>query len=375
MFEFRIVLGHLRHRPLRSLLTAAGLAVAVTAVVALVGVAQRMEDAFLELYNARGGDLIVQRAGGTVQLSSGINERVGQQIRALPQVREVIGTLMDMVSFERQNLIAVLVNGWPIESPVLDAVTVTSGRRFQLGDRRHVMLGKTIAANLGKNVGEEIELYGERFEVIGIFDSFSMYESGAIFVLLDELQRLTNRPGHVTGYMVEVDRRDGGNHVDQVRREIEALDRTISVAPTREFVGNIAQLRVIRQMAWVTSFVAVVLGAIGVSNTMVMSVLERRQEIGTLRALGWRTVRVVRLIVAEACVLCIAGGLLGSLLGFGVIKVLARLPATSSLVDGHLGPLVLVQAASLALLSGLLGAAYPAVWASRRTPLDGLRSK
>jgi putative ABC transport system permease protein len=375
MFELMVVLHNLRQHPLRSCLTGCGLAVAVTAVVALVGIADRFEDAFLELYDERGADLVVQRTGGTVQLSIGIDQRIGDRIRALPHVRSVIGSLMDLVSFEQANLIAVVVNGWPPDSPVLDLVTIVSGRRLKPGDGRAVMLGKVLAANLGKTTGDKVEIYGEPFEVVGVFDSFSIYESGAVFFLLDELQRLTNRPGHVTGYIVDIDKSDGHNHVDQVRHEIEGLDKNLAVVPTGEFVESIAQIRVIRSMAWVTSFVAVILGAIGVSNTMVMSVLERRQEIGTLRALGWRTVRVVRLIVAEACVLCLCGAVIGSLLGIGTIKLLARLPATSGLIDGHLGLPVLAQACGLAMLSGLLGAIYPAVWASCRTPLDGLRSK
>src|SRR5262249_52609651 len=144
---------------------------------------------------------------------------------------------------------------------------------------------------------------------------FSIYESGGIFILLEELQRLTARPNHVSGYVVQVDKSEGKNRIAQIQHEIEALDSTLAVMPTGEFVHNIAQIRVVRAMSWVTSLVALIVGIVGTSNTMVISVLERRAEIGTLRAIGWRTQRVVRLVLSESLVMCLTGAAIGSLLG------------------------------------------------------------
>ena len=376
MRQATIVCKNLWLRPLRTLLSISGLGIAVGAVVALVGVSQRFEQSFLELYNRRGGDLVVQRSGGAMQLSSGIDEQLGDKIRRLPDVTQVIGCLMDLVAFEQNDLFAVIVNGWAADCPVLDAVTVISGRRLEAGDHRAVMLGSVLAKNLNKQVGDTIELYGERFEVVGIFESFSVYESGAVFVLLDELQRLTNRPGHVTGYVVEVDKKShSSDPVDEVRGEIEKLDPKLSVLPAGEFVHNIAQFKVVRAMAWVTSLVAIVIGAVNVANTMTMSVLERRSEIGMLRAIGWRRRRIVRLIVSESLLLCLLGAGIGGLLGWLVIQLLARVPATAGMIDGQLSLAVIWQGFLLALVAGLLGGAYPAWWAARLTPLAALRAK
>ncbi|HEY5310957.1 MAG TPA: ABC transporter permease [Pirellulales bacterium] len=373
MFELTMVLKNVSLRPARSLLTVLGLAVAVGAVVALVGIATRFEDSFLDLYRRRGGDLVIQRAGGAVQLSSGIDESLGQRIRRLPGVNKVIGCLMDMISFEQADLFAVLVNGWSLDCPVLDEVTIVSGRRFRKGDRKVVMLGKTLAANLGKHVGDEVELYSEPFKVIGIFDSFSIFESGAVFVQLDELQQLMNRPHHVTGYIVGVDKTAGTDRVVELQRQIASMDPLLVVLPSAEFVRNIAQIRVIRTMAWITSLIALVIGTVGISNTMIMSILERRAEIGTLRAIGWRTLRVVRLVCSESLVLCLCGAALGSLLGVLATRVLAHLPMTSGLVDGQIGAAVIAEGFGLAILTGCLGAMYPAVWVSRWTPLEAMR--
>src|SRR5580692_1332198 len=107
-----IAAKNLRRRPVRSLLTAAGLAAAVAAIVALVGVAESLESSFLSLYTEQGTDLVVQRRGGAVQLSKGIPHSMGDRIRALPGAGRVIGGLMDMIAFEDQDLFMVIVNGW-----------------------------------------------------------------------------------------------------------------------------------------------------------------------------------------------------------------------------------------------------------------------
>jgi putative ABC transport system permease protein len=372
MREFTIVRKNLARRPFRSLLTIGSLALAVAAVISLVGIASRFEDSFLELYQERGADLVVQRAGGAVQLTSGIDEKIGEQIEHLPHVHEVIGSLMDMIAFEQADLFAVIVNGWAPDCPVLDRVEIVAGRKLMAGDQGKVMLGKTLAANLGKQVGDQIEMYYEPFTVVGIFDSFSLYESGGVFVLLDELQRLTGRPHHVSGYVVQVDKSGGKNRIDEVKREIEALDPNLTVVPTRQFVRNISHFRIVKAMSWVTSLVALIVGIVGTSNTMVMSVLERRSEIGTLRAIGWRTHRVVRLVLSESLLMCLIGAVMGSLLSLAAIKILATLPMTSGLVDGRIGLFAFEQGFALSIVAGLIGAAYPAYWVARLPPLTAL---
>jgi putative ABC transport system permease protein len=365
---------NLLQRRARSLLTISGLAVAVMTIVALVGVSWRFEDAFLELYSERGCDFVVQRRGGTQRLNSGLDEGLRERIEELPNVTSAIGSLMDVVALEQHGLYAVIVNGWPYDSPVLKRVKLLSGRRLREGDRQCVMLGNVLAANTGKGVGDKIEVYAEVFQVIGVFESFSVLESGAAFFPLPELQRLTGRPGLVTGYVVKAkDTRD--EPLARLHAQIEGLGPNIVATPTVEFVGSINQIQLSRSIAWIVSTIAVTIGAIGMLNTMVMAVTERTREIGTLRALGWRTRRVAAAIVLEAILLSIVGAAIGCLLAIGVLRILARLPNTSGLVDGRLSPGVLLLGFTLALAISIAGAAYPAWWGARLSPMEAIRRK
>lgn len=366
---------NIRRRSFRTVLTICGLGVAVGAVVAVRGLSSGFETSFFRLYHEQHVDLVVQRAGGTVQLSLGIDEALHPKIEALPHVRQVIGGLMDVVAFEKAGLFAVIVNGWAPDCPVLEREKIISGRRLEAGDTHKVMLGDILANNLRKKVGDTVELYAEPFEVIGIFESFSVYESGAVFMLLSELQRLMDRPGKVTGYVVETDSPGNPEVVNEVRREIEQLAPNLNVVPTANFVHDISQIRVTQAAAWLTSAVASIVGVVGVLNTMFMSVFERSREIGTLRAIGWRKSRIVRMVLCESLILSVIGGAVGMLLGAIGVKLASRLPALSGLVVGITPAEALWEGAAIALVVGLLGAVYPAWWAAHLWPVEAMRRK
>jgi putative ABC transport system permease protein len=363
---------NLWRRPARSLLTLVGLTIAVTAVVALVGISESLEGSFLNLYRQRGVDLVVQRRGGAVQLTKGIELSFGDRIRKIPDVKEVVAGLMDMVAFEENDLLMVIVNGWEPDCPVLDRVHTVSGRRLQAGDERCVMLGRILAANLGKKAGDTVKVYGQGFQVVGIFESFSVYENGAVFMLLDELQKQMDRPGQVTGFVIHAADKSPAA-VAEIRRQVDALDPRIVATPCDEFVNSISQMKVARTMSWTTSIFAIVIGAIGVLNTIAMSVFERREEIASLRAMGWRKHRVVWLILDEALCLSLLAALFGTVLGVGAIVLLTHLKRTSGLVQGDISWRAIAEGIAVAVVIALLGAAYPAYRSANARIADGLR--
>src|SRR5262249_1083275 len=156
----------------------------------------------------------------------------------------------------------------------------------------------------------------------GIYESFNFFENNALIMALPELQRLRRAGRHeVTGFSVSLDH-SGAHPVDaetmaeQIRKMTDERGRSLRLAakPTQELGSPSAHIRIAHGMAWLTSVIAVIIGAVGMLNTMIMSVFERVKEIGILRAIGWKRGRVLRMILGEALALSMAGAVLGTVL-------------------------------------------------------------
>jgi putative ABC transport system permease protein len=377
---FQVILKNVLHRKSRSALTMVGVAIAVTAVVALVGIADGFQRSFRELYEKRGVDLMVVRAGSSERLASSIPQKVGDQIRQLPGVRAVSPGLMDMVSFEQANLTSVALQGWEPGSFLFDGLKMIEGRRLEAGDERGLMLGMVLAKNLARKAGEKLEIAGQTFDIVGVFESFNVFENGSAVMLIHSLQTLMDRPNQVTGFQVVLDDTPNKKELlEGVRSEINALKSAegrpwgIEAMPTSDYVNSTTQIRMAQAMAWLTSVIALVIGAVGVLNTMVMSVFERTREIGILRAIGWRKSRVIRMILSESLLLSIAGAAAGIAAAVFLTRALTWWPLVNGLINGEVAPAVLIQGFFIALAVGLIGGAYPAYRGAHLPPTEALR--
>lgn len=370
---FHFVCKNILRRPTRSALTVSGVAVAVGAVVALVGIAGSFERSLLAIFQQRGVDLVVVRAGGLQRMNSTLDERLADRIRRLPGVREVSAGLAEALSFEEFDLFGVVVRGMPTDSFLLRDLRVIAGRPLHRGDGRVVILGKVLAMNLGKKVGQSLEvLPGEPFQVVGIYESFNIFENGSMIMPLDQLQRLMDRQGEVTAFTVVTFQSDKAS-LEKLRSRIKALAPYLEALPTREYVDSAVEIRMARAVAWLTSVLALVIGTIGMINTMLTAVFERTREIAVLRAIGWRKASVVKLILWESVILGLAGAVVGTILALGLTRLLSTIPASGRLVAGDIGLDVVLQGFVVAIVVGVAGGLYPAYRAAQLVPTEGLR--
>jgi putative ABC transport system permease protein len=134
-----------------------------------------------------------------------------------------------------------------------------------------------------------------------------------------------------------------------------------------------SDFRVLEDMVEQISFLAVFIGAVGMLNTMLMSVLERTREIGVLRALGWRRRQVLGIVLRESLVLGAVGGVCGIVLGLGLGGLMALLPGYYGALKPLYTPQLFVQALVVALVAGVAGGLYPAWRATRMRPVEALR--
>jgi len=367
-----LIARNMINRSVRTGLTVLGLSVGIAAVMILTGVAWGFERSFLAIYRTKGIDLVVVRAGISNQLSSNLDAGLGPQIRAVAGVVDATPSLMDTVSFEDKHLVSVLANGWEGGSRLFNGVRKLSGRLLKPGDGRDVILGRVLGMNLGKTTGDTVDLAGEPFRVVGVFESDSLFENGGLIIPLGELQRMMGRQGQVTGFVVAA-RSTEADAVAQLARKIEAEVPGVAAVPARDYVQADLQIRLTKTMAWATTAVALVLGSIGLLNTMVMAVFERTSEVGLLRALGWRRGRVLILILGEAIVLGLLGSVVGTALAYLGVRVLLIDPTARGFIDPDLPPEVIGLGVALGVGLSLVGGLYPAIRAARLDPTEALR--
>jgi putative ABC transport system permease protein len=159
----------------------------------------------------------------------------------------------------------------------------------------------------------------------------------------------------------------------RAQAQIEAALPGLRAVPAAERAGNNQFVRLAHASTIGTSLIALLIGILGIANTMAMSVFERTREIGILRALGWRRGQVLILIQLEACVLGLGGGFLGIAVGWYALRLLASLPQTASIVTASFPLPLLAEALGIAVLAGLIAGALPAWRGARLSPVEALR--
>jgi putative ABC transport system permease protein len=378
MHFLSLVLKNVLRRPLRSLLTALGVAVAVATFVALVGLSNDFVDSISQRYATQGIDLVVLKSGRAEQVYATLPEKLGTQIGALPNGAHVGPILFDLVTFEDSNLVGVFIQAWYADSPLFEQVKMLTGRKFSSDERHTMLLGKMLAENLGKQVGDDVVIDDQPFRVVGVYETQNAFENGGALVQMGELQKIMDRQGQVTGFELIL-KDDSEPATAETRRQIESLrdeqgkQRSLAATPVAEQVSTFIFVRMGKAMAWITSLIAVAIGCVGVLNTMMMSVFERTHEIGVLRAVGWRKSRIVRMIMLEALVVSIIGAVLGTLAALAVSRLLSLIPTFRAVVDGQIAPVTVAQGIVVACLIAAIGSVYPAFRAASQPPTQALR--
>jgi putative ABC transport system permease protein len=370
-----IIFRNMLRRGVRTVLTVLGLGIGIGAVVALLGIAWGFQRSFMKLYEAKEIDLVITKAGVSDRLTSNLRESLLEKVRKVPGVKDVAGSLMDVVSFEEANLVSVLCNGWEPGSLLSKkGIRILEGRDFEPADaeRRVALLGRVLALNLGKKAGDPLTVAAEPFQVVGIYESSSLFENGGMIVPLKVLQKMMGREGSLTGVVVVAQSPDRAT-VEQLARRIEKDVPGVAAVPARDYIQGDIQVRLVKAMAWATSVIALLLGSLGVMNTMMMAVFERTAEIGLLRALGWRRMRVLNLVLGEALTVGLIGSVLGSLLGLLAVRAIQLSPTASVFIAPELPLSVVGVGTLLGIALSLLGGFYPALRAAALNPTEALR--
>jgi putative ABC transport system permease protein len=366
-----VVLKNLLRRKTRSLLTVAGIAVGIGAVVALTSIAWGFQKSWERAYTARGTDMIVTKVTSRSPMPTPFAETMKGELAALPGVRDVSGLLSDMASIE--DAPTVLVFGWELGGFMWEHLKLQSGRWPAGDDEKAVVIGSVAADMLGKKVGDTVQVEIDQFTVTGIFESSALVENGALIMALPQLQRVMEHEGKVSFLNIRLAPGTPSAGIEELRRTIKARYPGFNAFTGGEVAQNNTAIQVAKAMSWATSVIALVVGAVGVMNTVLMSVFERIHEIGILLAIGWRRGRIVLMIVCESMALSLVGGVVGVGIGFSSVKLMQATPWMRGKIEGEISLALFGLAILIALGLGVLGGLYPAYRGSRLHPSEALR--
>ncbi len=362
---------NLWRRRLRTALTLAGIAMGIGAFVGLVGFSRSFAHEWLRMYESSGTDIAVVQQ---TFLNTSVNEADGAKLLALPTVARISPMILNLMDLTPD--VNALAYGWKADSYEFESLKIVAGRRLRDG-QPELMLGDLLAGNLHKNPGDTLEIQGTTFTVCGIYHGGSALEAGAAILPLDQMQKLGSIEGKVTAFHVRLKpgplSESPDHYLARAQQEIESALPGLRAVPAAERAGNNQIVLLAKATAWGTSSIALLIGILGIANTMAMAVFERTREIGLLRALGWGRWRVVLLVEMEAAGLGFAGGVLGIAAGWTALRILAGLPQTASIVSSSFSWLLLAEAVGIAVFAGLLAGAVPAWRGARLSPVEALR--
>ncbi len=363
-----MILKNLWFRKTRTLLTVLGIAVGVAAVVSFSAFAEGFATGFDRAFSSANADLTVVQKDALATIFSGLDESLAAELRQMPGVSHVSGTVTGVVQMPEAPYF--IVSGEDPRGVKIGHYRLIEGG--PLSGRRQILLGKLAAKSFKKQVGDSFRLNGLTYRVVGIYETGTGLEDGGAVITLADAQRAFDKRRQVSYFNVMVKE---ARRIDEVKEQIEArwpdLSATRSGEPTRQS----EMMDMTRSFGWFLGIFAVFVGGLGMMNTSLMSVFERTREIGVLRAVGWRRRRVIGMVLGESVVLALIGGGLGVALGIGLTALVRLSPSVESLLQGTITPTILLQAVATALLLGSVGGLYPAWRAAQLAPVEAMRAE
>jgi putative ABC transport system permease protein len=364
-----VVIRGLTRRRTRTTLTLLGISIGIAAVVALVGLSRGLNKSWAAGMKARGTDVVVSNMTSSL-VPKPFNATVRDQIAHLPHIAATCALLVDLMSVENTEMIMVSGREWG--GFAWGNLKLVSGRMPNDAQEKAVVLGRTAAEVLKKKVGDPIQIETAELKVVGIVDGNAWVENGSVILSLPLLQEITGDQDRIN--VIDVRLTPGTSRPD-VQRLCEQIDQLIPEARAIVASENLNQSeisRIVGAMSWSTSLLAVLVGVLGVMNTMLMNVFERTPEICVLLALGWKRRRIVELVLWESAILGLLGGIIGVFIGVLGVRLLGATPSIRGLLEPDIGMRLLAVSVAIAIVVGVVSGLYPAWRSSKVTPSQAL---
>lgn len=384
------ILRNIFRRKLRAFLTIFGITIGVVALVAMGAIAEKLQllvDGGTDYYADK---VIVSAASNmlglsTTPLSFDLLDRI-EEIDGVAQTSAVVQMMLDEEMSAVNFGTPPMINGTDFRDRGFESfeVRVAEGRDLEPSDRGKVAIGSDLVTQLDAKVGEDVEIRGESYEVVGVYEKTLTAPDKAVNMTLRDSQDIMVEslpaairsqvvPGNLISSVVVY--LDDGRDPDEMAGVIgEELGVEFSAMGPAGFEKSVSEpLEIFNQIIYAIALVSLAVGGLSVVNTMTMSVAERTREIGIRKAIGATNAAVMRQFIAESAVIGLIGGLFGLGLGYLISLGGNAAGAASSTELFLVTPRLAIGSLSFALVLGVLSGLYPAWHAARLNPVQALR--
>lgn len=364
-----LVFRNLIRQKIRTALTILGITIGITAVVALGIFTESAKTTTLSTLRAGGSDFAVGRHGSADLTLSVLTGDDLEKVTRYPEVVHASGVLLAF-SKVGSNPFFIQLGIDPGDLDFFD-LPLVEGRRLAAGAEDEIMLGSEAADQLDVEVGDVVDIREDTLRVVGIYHTGAAMLDGGGALPISTAWESERKEGLYTLLYVET---EAGTDLDAFTARVEADHPDLATLRGLDDVADVDQgIQIIDAVNLAISILAVFIGGIAVMNTMVMAVFERTREIGILRAVGWRTRRILQMILGEALLLCMIAAVFGSVLAVLLTRLIVMFPAIRAIISPEYPPEVFIRGVLVGLGVALLGAIYPAYRAARLSPAEAIR--
>ncbi|MBU0469872.1 MAG: ABC transporter permease [Nanoarchaeota archaeon] len=389
----------MKRRKLRSWLTLLGVFIGIAAIVSLISLGQGLENAIEQQFQALGKDkLFISPKGGTFGIGSSVimTKKDLEVITDVTGIERAAGMTFTLGQIEFNDQVWFpFVSGLPTEPEEMALIgeaqtwKIFKGRNLKKGDKFKALLGFEYTQDkiLGKavEVGDKVLIGGKEFKVVGFIDKIgSPPDDQGVMIPIDAHREIFGKEDEVNFIIAQTKTgEDPATVAEEVKkdlrkhRDVEKGNEDFEIQTPEQFAEAFGEILNIVQIVLIgIAGISLLVGGIGIMNTMYTAVLQRTKEIGILKALGARNSQILTLFLVESGLYGLGGGIVGVTMGIGFAKltefvfVLAVGPAFLS-VD--INPWLISGTLLFSILVGCLSGIAPAWSASKQKPVDSLR--
>jgi len=397
---FTLSLNNLRRRKLRSWLTMIGIFIGIAAVVSLLSLGQGLQNYINEQFEVLGGNKIFVESktigppGTATSKSLILTSKDLSVIENTKGVDNAAGLLMKsgIVKFKDEAQIVFTLGMDEDYLSLFDKLgnfEVIEGRDLTDEDKFKAVVGNNHAySDIWDNpvqLRDTIEIEGQEFKVIGIRGKIgNPFDDNSLTITKETLKELLQIEDEESQIVIKVDRdADPENVAEDLKRKLRKSrnekegQETFRVSTSEQILTTFNNIFAVVQGVLVgIAAISLLVGGIGIMNTMYTSVLERTKEIGTMKAIGAKNSHILSIFLIESGLLGLVGGAIGVIIGISLAKgaeYIAGIYLGSPLLQASMNPFIMLGALTFSFIIGTISGVLPAIQASRLKPVDALR--